>query len=174
MSIKGMMRVLKQGIARYFGSWTTERDKSALRAKVMALPIAHNYPFDVEAKLLRSIGLKPSVMLDIGANTGVYSAILEDIFESGNLYLFEPLPHLQRSLKQRFPKARVFDFAISDREDKQNIRVPYINGKRFDTRATFNTHTEENQTGFDEFEVRFFTLDSVARKLNFDSIGFYN
>jgi FkbM family methyltransferase len=169
MSIQG---VLRRGFVRYFGSWMAERTKRALRAKVMALPIARDYPFDVEAKLLRSIGLQPSAMLDIGANTGVYSAILEDVFGSENLYLFEPLPHLHRYLKRRFPKAHVFDFGLTDKQDKQCIRVPYINGKRFDTRATCNTHTELNQTGFDEFEVQFFPLDEVARRIPLISLGF--
>lgn len=169
MSIQG---VLQRGFVRYFGSWMAERTKRALRAKVMALPIARDYPFDVEAKLLRSIGLKPAVMLDIGANTGVYSAILEDVFGSENLYLFEPLPHLQRYLKRRFPRAHVFDFGLSDKREKQTIRVPYINGKRFDTRATCNNHTESNQTGCDEFEVRFLPLDEVARSVPFNSVGF--
>jgi FkbM family methyltransferase len=111
-------------------------------------------------------------MLDIGANTGVYSAILEDVFGSENLYLFEPLPHLQRYLKRRFPRAHVFDFGLSDKREKQTIRVPYINGKRFDTRATCNDHTESNQTGCDEFEVQFLPLDEVARSVPFDSVGF--
>ncbi len=138
----------------------------------MTLPVTTTYPFDIEAKLLRSIGVRPSVMLDIGANTGIYSAILEDMVGSENLCIFEPLPHLHHYLKQRFKKAQVFDFALSDKEGKQSIRVPYINGKRFDTRATFNSHTEPDQTGFDEIEVQFFPLDCIAKKAHFRSIGF--
>jgi len=156
----------------YFGSLVAEREKALLRSRVITLPITSDYPFDVEAKLLRFIGIKPSVMLDIGANTGFYSAVLEDIVGADNLFIFEPLPHLYQQLKRRFKKAHVFGFALSSKEGKQNIRVPYIDGKRFDTRATFNAHAEPDQTGFDEIEVRLFPLDYIAKKVNFNSIGF--
>ena len=172
MTVARIKHSLKQIYNVLFGSLVTRKEKAALREKVMALPITSSYPFDVEAKLLRSIGIEPSVMLDIGANTGFYSAILEDIVGSANLHLFEPLPHLHQYLKQHFKKARVFDFALSDKEGSQSIRIPFIDGKRFDTRATLNRHVEPNQTGFDEIEVRFFPLDTVAKKAQFGPIGF--
>ncbi|MFT6890320.1 MAG: FkbM family methyltransferase [Halioglobus sp.] len=172
MTVATIKHSLKQVYTLLFGSFVAEREKEALRGKVMTLPITSEYPFDVEAKLLRSIGIERSVMLDIGANTGFYSAILEDVVGSENLYLFEPLPHLHRSLKQHFKKAHVFDFALSDKEGIQNIRIPFIDGKRFDTRATFNRHVEPNQTGFDEIEVRFFPLDTIAKNSQLGPIGF--
>ena len=172
MSIRTITAFLSQVSRGAIGGWLAERKKATLRARVMALPITPSYPFDVEAKLIRTLGIEPSVMLDIGANTGIYSAILEDQVGSENLYLFEPLPHLHAHLKHRFRDAHVFDFALSDEEGTQNIRVPYIAGKRFDTRATFNEHTEPNQTGFDEIEVRFFPLDRVVERFDFDAIGF--
>jgi len=149
----------------------SEREKAALRHKVLTLPITHEYPFDPEAKLLRCVGIKPS-MLDIGANTGIYSAILEDLVGSENLYLFEPIPYLHQYLKRRFKKAHIFDCALSDSEGKKVIQVPYIDGKRYDTRSTFNIHIEPNQTGFDEIEVQLMPLDRIAEKIPFDSIGF--
>jgi len=148
-----------------------EREKAKLRRNVMALPVTLEYPFDPEAKLLRSIGIKPP-MFDIGANTGFYSDILEDIAGSEQLYLFEPLPHLHNYLKKRFRKAHVFELALSNQEGSRTIRVPFIDGKRFDTRATFGEHREPGQTGFEEIEVRLTTLDTLTRKLGLDSIGF--
>ena len=91
-----------------------EKEKAVLREQAITSPITADYPFDVEAKLLRSVVVESSVMLDIGANTGVYSTILEDIVGSQNLYIFEPLPHLHRYLKKRFKNAHVFDVALSD------------------------------------------------------------
>ena len=105
-----------------------EKEKAVLREQAITSPITADYPFDVEAKLLRSVVVESSVMLDIGANTGVYSTILEDIVGSQNLYIFEPLPHLHRYLKKRFKNAHVFDFALSDKEERRNIRVPFIGG----------------------------------------------
>lgn len=166
------MQVLVRILKRWFSVWMPERTKASLRAKVMALPVNADYPYDVEAKLLRNIGIPRAVMLDIGANTGVYSALFEDAVGSDNLYLFEPLPHLQRYLKKRFPKAHVLEFALSEKQDKQFIRVPYINGKRYDSRATFNNHVEANQTGFDEYEVQFYPLDDVVKRMGLADIGF--
>ncbi len=148
-----------------------EKEKTVLREQAITSPITADYPFDVEAKLLRSVVVKSSVMLDIGANTGVYSTILEDIVGSQNLYIFEPLPHLHRYLKKRFKNAHVFDFALSDKEERRNIRVPFIGGTRVDARATFNAHTESNLTGTDEVAVQLLPLDSFAKKAGFESIG---
>ena len=150
---------------------TNEREKAALRERAMTALVTADYPFDVEAKLLRSVVVESSVMLDIGANTGVYSTIMEDLVGSQNLYIFEPLPHLYRLLKNRFENAHVFNFALSDKEEKRNIRVPFIGGTRVDARATFNAHTESNQTGTDEVAVQLFSLDSFAKKARFESIG---
>ncbi|MCC8991177.1 MAG: FkbM family methyltransferase [Streptococcus sp.] len=149
----------------------TEKEKVWLRQKVMTLPITPDYPFDPEAKLLRCIGIKPT-MLDIGANTGIYSEILEDVVGSDNLYIFEPLPHLYKHLKQKFKRSHVFDWAISDHEDTQNIRVPYIGGERFDTRASLNKHSEPDETSYEEIAVHLSTLDNVIKKLGLQSIGF--
>ncbi len=165
-------QILRPMYTRCFGALLAEREKNALREKVSALPVTEEYPFDVEAKLLRSIGMMPSVMLDIGANTGFYSAIMEDIVGSDNLYVFEPLPELSRYLRTRFKKAHVFDVALSEREETGRIRVPFIDGERYDTRASLNRHVEPNQTGFEEVDVRLIPLDHIVRKLQLKSIGF--
>ena len=148
-----------------------EKEKAALREQAIRLPITPTYPFDVEVKLLRSVIAESSVMLDIGGNIGVYSTILEDLVGSKNLYIFEPLPYLYRDLKNRFENAHVFNLALSDKEEKGKIRVPFIDGTRNDARATFNSHTELNQTGTDEIAVQLVPLDAFAKKINFQSIG---
>lgn len=150
----------------------TEKGKRALRRKVMSAPLDPEYPFDAELKLLRTIGIASTVMLDIGANTGRYSAVLEDLVGAENLYLFEPLPHLCRQLRQRFHKAHVFELALSDKEGAQLIRIPFINGMRFDTRASFNRPVEPGQTGFDEVKVPLRPLDEVITTAGFQAIGF--
>ena len=157
-----MRNTIKRFYRQHLGSLGAERDKEMIRRKVMDMPITDRYEFDLEVKLLRSIGILPRCMLDVGANTGIYSAILEDIVGSENLHMFEPLPDLYRYLTQRFKKAHVYNFALSRVEGKQNIRVPYIDGARADTRASLNKHEEPNQTGFDEIEVRFVPLDTVS------------
>lgn len=147
-----------------------ETEKAIIREQASSLPVTAEYPFDVEAKLLRSVVAQSSVMLDIGANAGIYSTIMEDVVGSENLYIFEPLPHLYRVLKKRFANAHVFDLALSDKDEIRNIRVPFIEGARVDARATFNSHTESNQTGSEELAVQLLSLDSFAKTANLKSI----
>jgi FkbM family methyltransferase len=172
MNIDRTRQLLKPLYYKYFGALMAEKTKAKLRLKVTGAPITPRYPYDIELKFLRSICNKPSVMLDIGANTGIYSSVLEDIVGHDNLYIFEPLPHLHKFLKQHFRKAHLFECALSDNEGKKHIRIPIINGKRIDTRATFNMHTEPNQTGFDEVEVQFNSLDNIVSKIPLNSIDF--
>jgi FkbM family methyltransferase len=171
MNFHASRRTVNQKVGRFFDMWFPESAKKSLRANVMASRIDRNNDFDAEAKLLRSLGIQP-VMLDIGANTGAYSAILEDRVNPSNLYLFEPLPHLHCRLKKRFSKAHVFEFGLSDAQKNQTIRIPYIGGKRFDTRATCNSHSEPGQTGVEEVDVCFFPLDHIAAEVGFKQVGF--
>ena len=170
-AIKQFREDLRWFYRRHFGWFMIEREKAALRKKVLTLPMTSEYPFDPEAKLLSCIGVEPP-MLDIGANTGIYSAVLEQIVGSDNLYLFEPLPDLYRYLRWRFEKAHVFNVAISNKEGEQIIRIPYIEGRRYDTRASLNAHIEPNQTDIDEIMIRSFTLDNVVKTLGLQKIGF--
>lgn len=171
MDGKRIRRALGPIYHALFDTVGSRRKKSHLRSKLMRLPVTLDYPFDVEAKLLRSIGIKPA-MLDVGANTGKYSYLLEDIVGPKNLYLFEPLPHLYRQLRRRFRRANVFNYALSNANGTRDIRVPYIDGTRFDTRATLSSYEEPSQTDKDEISVQLVTLDSIAQKVAFDSIGF--
>ena len=74
--------------------------------------------------------------------------------------------------RRRFRRAHVHNFALSNTTGTQTIRVPYINGERFDSRATLGSHSELHQTGADEIPVRLFPLDAIAKDLALDSLGF--
>src|ERR671916_3151185 len=95
-----------------FDTVVYQRRNPELRSRLRDLPLTPDYPFPVEAKLLRSVGVGP-VMLDIGANTGIFSVLLEDVVGPANLYLFEPLPRLCTRLRRRFRRAQVFNPALS-------------------------------------------------------------
>lgn len=153
------------------GSKSAETEKKNLRQALSTMPLSSDFPFDVEAKLLRSLNVRPS-MLDIGSNTGFYSAIMEDIIGPENLYLFEPLPHLNKFLRRRFKGSKVLNLALSDRQGTELITMPYINGQRLDTRASLNCHTEEGQTGSRQIEVKLRRLDDVAEDVGWSQIGF--
>ena len=166
--IKHVIRPIYHLLTDTVGS---RQKKSQLRRRLMRLPVTLDYPFDVEAKMLRSIGIRPA-MLDVGANTGKYSSVLEDLVGSQNLYIFEPLPRLYPQLRRRFRRAHVFNVALSNADGTATIRVPYIDGQRFDSRATLSAHREPSQTGSDEISVQLFALDSIVHSMALDSIGF--
>jgi len=141
------------------------RKKQALRAQLMATSITDaQAPFDVEARILRAITIAPAGMIDVGANVGVYATIMEDIVGAYNLYLFEPLPQLAWRLRWNFPRAHVFAMALSDQQGAVTMRVPTINGQRYDSRATLNQHVEPGQTAFRTVTVRCDTLDALAQR----------
>jgi FkbM family methyltransferase len=154
-----------------FDTIVYQRRKPELRGRLMELPLTPDYPFPVEAKLLRAVGVGPA-MLDVGANTGIFSALLEDVVGAGNLYLFEPLPHLCARLRRRFRRAHVYNLALSNETGTRTMRVPYIRGKRVDYRATLGAHTEPDQSGSDEISVRVAPLDTLVADLALDSVGF--
>ena len=145
--------------------------KAALRAQLLATSIAAPAPFDLEAKILRAITITPRGMIDIGAHVGVYASVLEDIVGLQNLYLFEPLPALYRRLRWDFPQAHVFAIALSDQQGVATLRVPFINGRRFDSRASLNQHSEPAQTATREITVHRDTLDAVAQRVAFGPVG---
>jgi len=148
-----------------------ERRKVDLRNAVDSSPIAAGYPFDPEAKMLRSIGVE-GPMFDIGANAGDYSALFEDLVGPGNLYIFEPLPLLYHKLKRKFRQSQVFKLALSDREASENMRIPFIAGYPYDTRATLNQHLEPGQPGAQTVSANLSTLDSVVASLGLAKVGF--
>ena len=145
--------------------------KAALRAQLQATSIAAPAPFDLEAKILRAITITPRGMIDIGAHVGVYASVLEDIVGAQNLYLFEPLPALYRRLRWDFRGAHVFATALSDQSGPQQMRVPFINGQRVDSRATLNQHHEPAQTATREITVQRDTLDALAQRNLFGPVG---
>jgi FkbM family methyltransferase len=172
MNIEKIKPLLKPLYNKFFGALMAERTKEKLRRRITGTPITSRYPYDIELKVLRAVGFNPPVMLDIGAHNGIYSSVLEDMAGNGNLHIFEPLPHIHSYLKQNFKKAHIYKCALSDCEGRRKIRIPYIEGKRFDTRATFNDHSEPSQTGHVEVEVQINSLDNFSRTIPLHSIGF--
>ena len=166
---------LRKGLQRRYSAamdWLVpERPKVALRNAVDNSPIAAGYPFDPEAKLLRSIGVE-GPMFDIGANAGDYSALFEDLVGPGNLFIVEPLPLLYHKLKRKFRQSRVFKLALSDREATENMRIPFLAGYPYDTRATLNQHLEPGQTGTQTVSANLSTLDSLVASLGLAKVGF--
>lgn len=171
-----MKNQIKQALRSFHQTYTVgltaELEKKRIRARVTNHPLDEAFPYDAEAKLLRQLDLTSKTMLDIGANTGFFSSVMEDIVTPEKLYIFEPIPNLSRYLLKRFKNAQVLNLAISNREGTQTLRLPYINHQLYDTRATLNVnHSEENQTHYDEIEVNLIRLDEFVQKRGIEEIG---
>jgi FkbM family methyltransferase len=74
-------------------------------------------------------------------------------------------------LRWDFRGAHVFATALSDQSGPQQMRVPFINGQRVDSRATLNQHHEPAQTATREITVQRDTLDALAQRNLFGPVG---
>lgn len=138
--------------------------KRALRA-TLETPVDPDYKRDLEARLLHSWLTPDGVVVDVGANAGSYAAVVEQVVGSRSVVLVEPLPQLASVLRERFPASRVVNAALSDHRGRATIRVPSIDGRQHDTRATLNDHDEPGQSGVDEIDVELRTLDDLVDEL---------
>lgn len=149
-----------------------EHRRARLRHDLLNLPVDDDYPFDVELRMLVWSGIVNGPMLDVGANTGIYSAALQSQAGAREQYLFEPLPLLAAQLRRNFPHATVLNVAISDKTGFETIRVPMIDGRPVDTRATLNHHSEDRQNGEFSMQCELLTLDAAVSRLRLCEIGF--
>ncbi len=127
--------------------------------------VGPGYGADLEARFLRSFLSSRSVFVDVGANAGAYSTVVEQVVGSRRLVLVEPLPGLAEVLRDRFPSSHVVAAALSDRRGSARIRIPSIDGTAYATRATLNDHDEPGQSGFEELDVELRTLDDLVAEL---------
>ena len=142
-----------------------ERFKRRVLRRTLAAPVGPDYTQDLEVRFLHTYLTPRGVFVDVGANAGAYAVVAEQSVGSRSLVLVEPLPSLAERLRERFPASRVVNAALSDRRGTATIRIPSIDGKAYDTRATLNDHDEPGQSGADEPEVELRTLDDVADEL---------
>lgn len=143
-------------------------DHALVRRKIDRLPLDRAYPYDYELAMLRFLG-PGGVMLDVGANTGVYSVGLENIVD--DVYLFEPIPHLAAALRTRFGADRVIELALSDTSGMTKLSVPVVSGRSILTRASLSEPDEHEQDGVETLQVRIDTLDNVVDSNGLDNVG---
>ncbi len=106
-----------------------------------------------------------STVIDVGANTGLYTYILTEYGNNYQVIGFEPLPVLSKRLKVLFKnKARIFQTALSDCNKIVSMKIPFINNIIYRTRATINKNVEEIEETKSEFiEVQSQTLDDFIK-----------
>jgi FkbM family methyltransferase len=170
-TIKKIKSFVRSASAPFLLPLTLERNKQHIRHRIDNQLLTVDYPFEPEVKLVRHL-INNGPAFDIGANHGLYSTALEDKIGGHQLYCFEPLPELHRNLTQRFRKANVYQLALSDQVGEQMINIPYVEGKRYASRASLNNHQEHNQDGTDAISIPTSTVDSTVKELQLSSLGF--
>lgn len=114
-----------------------------------------------------------SIVFDIGANVGSYLYQWEKKLKPHQIFAFEPNFQLNQRLKKIFPKIRIEDFALSDKNETATFKIPVINGKAYNSRGTllvnFKENDEENQLNQ---TVNVIKLDDWITKNNIQKLDF--
>lgn len=111
------------------------------------------------------------VVIDIGANLGEYLYILEKSNKFTDVIGIEPNQKLSQRLKKLFPKCKVFNLAISNTNENKKLKIPLINGKYFDSRATFEDFTDVDEVDQMYIDVQSQTLDRFVQENLIKNIG---
>jgi FkbM family methyltransferase len=120
------------------------------------------WPTEREMVAARQFLAKDTVAVDVGANVGLFTAVLAR--HSKRVIAFEPNPALARHLAKVAPRnCAVMAKAVSDREGTTTLRVPLADGIVMDALATISAanrfETETRATEFAAHEVATVTLD---------------
>ncbi|SEG37605.1 methyltransferase, FkbM family [Halpernia humi] len=114
---------------------------------------------------------KDFVFFDIGSNVGSYLRLVENILNPKNIYAFEPNQRLFKRLKRLFPKANLFDLALSDENTEAEFKIPVIKGQEKNSRGTLRTDfSENNEEKFIIEKVKVQTFDSWILDKNISKI----
>jgi FkbM family methyltransferase len=122
------------------------------------------WPTEFEMVAARQFLAKDKVAVDVGANVGLFTAVLAR--HSKRVIAFEPNPSLARHLAEVAPRnCEVIAKAVSDREGMTTLRVPVADGIAMDALATISTanrfETEARATAFATHAVPTVTLDQA-------------
>ena len=106
--------------------------------------------------LLESVLTEDSNCVDIGAYRGRVLAEIVRLAPHGKHIAYEPLPHIQRYLVNRFPSVEVRQAAVSNEEGEK--RFTYV--KNETGRSGFREISYPKQPQIEKLTVRTITLDS--------------
>jgi FkbM family methyltransferase len=124
-----------------------------------------------DVRIIRQLCDRDKNSLDVGANWGLLTLYLSKL--SSHVYCFEPVPSLCDGLKAKFQgcNVSVMDYALGNVNSDLSLNIPWIGGKRMDTRSSLaNTFNGDVILGDDVTEVENVTVK--VKKL--DDIGIRN
>jgi hypothetical protein len=146
-----MKKLLKQTIA--LTGWELHK----IAARKTTPPPTRLESFLMEAK---SLGFKPSLIFDIGANHGGWTSGVISIFPSAKFVLFEPQPHCGKDIEkviQRSPSSIWRQAAVSNKSGTQKFKV-----SEWDVTSSL-LFAEDSNSKFIEVEITTWTRKQVGK-----------
>lgn len=121
-------------------------------------------PSERELEIIHAFIDRSGVVVDVGANHGVYSEFFSRRLHVRKVIAFEPISRLAGYLRIVLPgSVEVINAALSDRNGETAIRIPFSGSEAFDGAATIDEHNNLSGYAYREEAVRLTRLD--------DSIG---
>lgn len=157
--LKNIKYDIYQNLGIYFPVFFKKRTFSSL--KNLLKKDADKLPPENELLILQLFINKSSVVLDVGANNGLYCYYFQDIIGVKEIHAFEPIPSLYSKLEKWFKQVHLYPFAISDNVSEGILRIPYIKSIRYETRAKLDALIEKDETKFKEIKIQTNTLDNL-------------
>jgi FkbM family methyltransferase len=115
-------------------------------------------------------------MLDIGANMGQWMMPLSRKFPRSVIISFEPIPINFKFLCKaskilKLSNTRTFDFAISDKNGKEKMLIPYIDNVPVTTQSILKDSLKNKADDkFKGIEINAYTIDNFIEKLKINNV----
>ena len=104
---------------------------------------------------------------------GHYTYKLEQLTESKNIYVFDPIPENYIFLKKIFKQCNIYKYALSDKSSISKFKIPIINKKLLHTRGKLNFDIiEKNEDGYKTIDVECKTLDLFVENEKIHRLNF--
>ena len=110
--------------------------------------------------------------IDIGANIGDYTFLLQRLVGPEQTYAVEPQAALNRSLERLFPKVNLFRLGLSDSPGEVLLKTPIVKGTPLRSRATLERFIEIGETGATFETVPVETLDRFCERAKICDLRF--
>ena len=123
-------------------------------------------------KLWRKLCVDTPVVLDIGANTGLYSLVTKALNPTAEVYAFEPLPKVLEYLNYNV-EINNYDITVVPKAASNfngTAKVFLMEGHDFCTSVTVNKSLLDETTPQKELEIECITLVDFISKNNIDRI----
>ncbi|MEI7723839.1 MAG: FkbM family methyltransferase [Bacteroidota bacterium] len=164
-------RFIRNYLAIYFPKTFKKFDFRAFNQQDQAAADFKSYA-EPELFFINELLEPGSTLIDIGSNAGVYLYIFQKAKKYKRIIGFEPIPILFKRLRKYFPDLEIFDYAVSDKSETGIFKIPYIDGRIYDTRGTLHNYTEEGETKSDRISVKKITLDDFIADHNIEEVSF--